>query len=219
MRSILGLLIGFLVLNSASASFVISIGNGQGMSNPIVVTAGTSASIPVFVEVQDAPYDEFLGYDFAIDFGGDGFGLPSAFTSHANIGGNWSGAGFTTTTTNVDNMTAPILNGLNIGVNWDVKFSGTFNSAKTVTAKTKLFDIVFDVPFGAMPGVYSINLVTNTSPSAGLTGITLPSGAFIEGNITSMNGSIMIGVIPEPGTIVLFSLGLMTFTCSRMRFR
>lgn len=220
MRNLVGLLLVFLALDTASANFVFSIGNGQELSNPIVVTAGAQAIIPVFVEVRDAPFNEFMGYDFAIDFGGDGFGLPSAFTSHANIDGNWSGAGFTTTTTNVDNTTAPFLNGHSIAVNWDVKYSGTFDSAKTVTGKTKLFDIVFDVPLGALAGVYAINLVTNPLPPGDdLTGVTLPGGSFSSGHITAMNGSVVIGVIPEPGTFVLFSIGLMALGRRRMRFR
>jgi hypothetical protein len=191
MRPDLGVLFALLVVNTCQADFLFSIGNGQGLNNPVVVSPGTQAKISVYIEVQAAPYNQLLGYDLAIDFGGTGIGLPSVFVSHENITADWSAAEFTTTSNNIDGTTAPLLDSFGLPVNWDVKFSGTFDSEKTVTSRTKLFDIVFEIPVDSQPGTYVINLVTQTLPS-GVTGVTLPSGNFSSNNISAMNGSIVL---------------------------
>lgn len=193
MRTYLAVLIAIMANDLCRADFVFSIGAGQGLDSPLVVKPGTQAVIPVYIEVQAAPFDQILGYDLAIDFGGNGFGLPNAFISYENITADWSEAGFTTTSNNVDGLTAPLLDSFGQPVNWDVKFSGTFDSVKTVTSKTKLFDMICDIPEDSQPGTYAISLVAQTLPK-GMTGVTLPSGNFLSENISAMNGSIVLEV-------------------------
>lgn len=197
---------------TAKAEVIFVVGNGDGLTTPIEVTAGTQARIPVFA-FSTVPGITLNSYSLAIDFIGDGFeAIDSDFINLDFDPGDFNtdgdvlfqtpaGLGFDgLAETNFDFIASDGQDG--------------FLLPETQAAAVNLFDIVFDVDAATNPGVFAVDAVLTTELIGAQTIVaSSPSGQTIGG----LNGSFEVVAIPEPGSVACLIGGLMVSGLRRRR--
>lgn len=197
---------------TAKAEVIFVVGNGDGLTTPIEVTAGTEARIPVFA-FSTVPGINLNSYTLAIDFIGDGFQpISSDFTNLDFDPGDFNTDGDVLFQTPA---------GLGIDIfpqtNFDfVASDGQDGVLLPVTQATalNLFDLVFDVDAATNPGVFAVDAILTTEVIGAQSGVTTsPSGQTLGG----FNGSFEVVAIPEPGSVACLIGGLMVSGLRRRR--
>ena len=180
----------------ASADFIVTIGNGTGLVNPIVTTAGaTGVIVPVFVSSTTVGGDLIDGFNLGLDIGGDGLGFTSDITGISIL------AVPPATVTPLTTSASAVLAFGAPNVNWDRRANVTFGSTQTITGPVHVFDLLFDISNAATPGTVALNFLPNAqmpTTTSRLVGV----GALAFGSPN--NGSLQIDAVPEPT-----SLGIM----------
>ncbi len=225
------LLIGISAATTTNGDFTIIVGNGQGTANPtFTAVQGTSGVVlPVFGYVTSGAPD-LDGFNIAFDFAGDDplndpnaveaneFGVPTGFdiTNLTAVDGGSPLDG----SVNANNAIATALNSAFSG---NVKFDFIVNrnsSSTTISTDsnfpTKLFDLVFDIGDNAVPGKYTVNLLTSTAsgPVPELTTLD-PAGL---GNLIAIQGAFQVTAVPEP-TPLFGAVALATYGAFQRRRR
>ncbi len=206
-----------MLMGTARSQFIVTVGNGDGLTTPIQVVAGQQAVVPVFVHFgTQLEVDTFdvSTFSSAFDFQPVGWG-------HDSTAFNLSSLSITPIVPGSSQDT-PLLNPPPI-FNFDTRFTTSFSpNFGMSTTPTHLFNMNFTVPMTAAEGVYSINLVTVPTPSnatyvsvvqeatnnpSGFYGILgAQGGESPQGAIVAFNGSISISAVPEPTSLALLGV-------------
>ncbi len=202
----------------AMANLVITVGNGNGASNPITVQSGDTVFIPVTISRTGNSFD-LTGFDLAFDLylngGSQGFGLPSGL-------GAPTVQGFATPFNGgaLDTSLANAYNAANAPPNFDFTVSATaaLNQSNPINSVVTLFQIA--VPTGAASeGIYRIDFILNAlGGTESIDGLSLIDGSGSPGTLTIYNGSFEITAVPEPSSM-LFGAVVSAGVLHRLRRR
>jgi hypothetical protein len=204
--------------DTARGDFTFKIGNGDGTTTPYFSAApGTNSVVmPVFGYVS-GPNDQLEGFGAAFDFaaaqaGADvtapGFGLPTGFTIVTAVDFNAVDGGSILNGDPVFNRTsAADINSFFPGqVNFDFIVNRNLPSAQQISnniaAPTHLFDLVFKIGAGALPGKYAINLILDNAIPGETNNDTVVNGVGGFGSLFALNGSFEITAVPEPSPLI-----------------
>ena len=184
-----------LLAGNCQAGFSLRVGDGT----PLMFTAGSMATIPVFAFNSEPGAPIILdGFDLAFDVGGDGVGFPEPdfFTSFQ---GDFSGSRFGQ---NINSYvdTAPFVPNAYDLVAGN---SGAAFIVPSSSAPTKLFDLQFWVAPFTTPALYSFIFV----PGATTNGATLNaisgsgvSGVSFNSDIETNLNQFSVTAVPEPSS-------------------
>lgn len=190
---------------TTQADLILDIGNATGSSNPVEVTQGTRARIQIVATTTLTT--NLSGYNLAIDFGGNDFGLLgpqfSNFSATPIVGGFTGTLGF-------DQTTAPFLNNGGASLNWDFLVSHNGGSNSYATGETiGFFNLEFDVAADATTGVvHDIRIPTNQE-MIDVSGVGTEQNTNAPGNVPFIinNGSFVVTAVPEPGSLLVLGFG------------
>ena len=194
------LLTSFLCTSTVQADLFLTIGRpadiGNANDTPLgPFTAGSSISIPVLAHFEAPILPPLTSYTFTLDFGGDGEGISSFFSTPVFV----SAVGGTLV---ADDALAGAL-----PIDYTMNWIGSTGLSTDSANPSMLFSIEFDSLMTTPEGIYDINFGTDAGSNA-LTAFTANGANFNVENVQRDNGQFLIVAVPEPSSMLMvFGLG------------